>query len=284
MSAYTTSELLVLNVAKQIDDGDVIVLGSFTPLAYSAYLLAKLTHAKQAVIISGSAMDALPFRLSFTTNEAAALTGAAGRAGMTECINWVHLTGSADVEAVSGAQIDGRGDINLSVIGPYEKPKVRLPGGAGAAEVLKMHRKMIAYVAGHNPKVLVPKVEFITGSRWKRTDAERKAAGLVPGPMKIVTNLSILTWDDADDCFAVEAVAPGVTADQVQKATGFPLKVEGTPPTMAEPTAEDVRLLREVIDPFGTREFDLKAGKERISYLKEMFDREYAMARSEVDR
>jgi acyl CoA:acetate/3-ketoacid CoA transferase beta subunit len=283
MTDYTTSELLAVNIARQIDDGDVVILGSFTPLAYTAYLLAKLTHAPSMTYIAYSAIDALPFRISFTTSEPAALSTGASLVGLTEVINWIHQTGSADVEAVSGAQIDGRGDINLSVIGPYDQPKVRLPGGAGAGEVLKMHRKMIAYVPLHNPRILVPKVDFVTGTRWKRTDEERRAAHLRPGPMKIVTNLSILVWDGDADGFVVEALAPGVEYSQVRDATGFPLPEPASPATMAEPSAEEVRLIREVIDPFGTREFDLKAGRERLAYLREMFEKEYALAAEELE-
>lgn len=277
MSAYSTSEFLAYNIARQIDDSDVVVLGSFTPLAYTAYLLAKMTHAPNMTYIAYSAIDALPFRISFTTSEAAALSSGAALAGMTEIINWIHQTGSADVEAVSGAQIDARGDINLSVIGSYDDPKVRLPGGAGVAEVLKMHRKMIAYVPHHDPRILVPKVHFITGSRWKRGDEERRAAHLNPGPMRIVSSLCVLGWSAEADGFCIEALAPDVTCEQVQEQTGFPLAVPEQPQPMPEPGDDEIRLIREQIDPFGTREFDFKTGRDRLGYLKEMFEREYAL-------
>ncbi|TAK32954.1 MAG: CoA-transferase subunit beta [Chloroflexota bacterium] len=276
-SDYTLSELMCACIAREIEDGDLVILGSFTPLAYAAYILAKMTHAPNMCYVGYSAVDARPFRMSFTTSEAAATRGAAALWSMTECINSIHCTGRGDVEAVSGAQVDKNGSINISVIGPYDKPVVRLPGGAGAPEVIKMHRKMIGYFPSHNNRTLVEKVDFITGTRYLISKEEREAAGLRPGPIRFITNLAVMSLEERDKPFVVESLHPGVTAEEVRKNTGFELRIPDNVPITEVPTVEQVTLLREQIDPFGTREFDMKSGKERMQYLEELLKREWEL-------
>jgi glutaconate CoA-transferase, subunit B len=254
------------------------VMGSFTPLAYASYMLAKLTHAPKGYLVGFDAVGMAPIQLSFTGAEAAAYKGAACRWGMLTEINSIHLSNHGGVEAVSSAQFDGNGAINLSTIGPFDHPKVRLPGGAGAAEVIKMYRKMIAYFGNHNSRTLVDKVEFVTGTRWKVGDKSRLEAGLQPGPIIVVTNLAVLVKDEDDAPFRIESVHPGVDVQTVVDNTGFELTVPDQVPTTAEPTQEQVDLLRTKIDPFGTVKFDFLSGKERLPYLKSVLDAEWNRA------
>lgn len=275
---YRISELMAVCIAREIEDNDVVVLGSFTPLAYSAYMLAKVTHAPNMMYVGYSAVDARPFQMSFFTSEAAATQGAAALWSMTECINSIHVRGKGDVEAVSGAQVDRFGDINIAVIGPYEKPIVRLPGGAGAAEVIKMHKKMIGYFPSHNAKTFVEKVDFITGTRYLYSPEERIAAGLRPGPIRFITNLCVMSLEKKGDPFTVETLHPGVTLEMVQQNTSFPVVTAPDIKETAPPTQEQVDLLRSKIDPYGTMEFDFKGGKERLAYLEALLRREYENA------
>lgn len=276
MSGYEIHELMVCRVAAEVDDEGVVVMGSFTPLAYASYMLAKLTHARDVYIVGFDAVGMQPIELSFTGAEAAAYKGAVCRWGMLEEINSIHLSNNGSVEAVSSAQFDGSGAINLSVIGDFDRPKVRLPGGAGAAEVIKMYRKMVAYFADHNTRTLVDRVGFVTGTRWKVGNESREAAGLMPGPIIVVTNLAVLVKDDDDRPFRIESLHPGVDARTVVEATGFELEVPaGEIPTTPEPTAEQLRLLREEIDPFGTVKLDFVGGKDRLAYLQGILDAEW---------
>jgi len=275
---YELHELMVCRVAAEVDDEGVVVMGSFTPLAYASYMLAKLTHARDVYIVGFDAVGMQPIQLSFTGAEAAVYKGAVCRWGMLEEINSIHLSNNGSVEAVSSAQFDGSGAINLSVIGDFAKPKVRLPGGAGAAEVIKMYRKMVAYFPDHNPRTLVDRVGFVTGTRWKVGAKAREEAGLMPGPIIVVTNLAVLVKDEDERPFRIESLHPGVDAQTVVDATGFELEVPDSIPTTAEPTAEQVRLLREEIDPFGTVKFDFVSGRERLAYLQGILDAEWERA------
>jgi hypothetical protein len=245
-------------------------------------MLAKLTHAPKGYLVGFDAVGMPPIQLSFTGAEAAAYKGSACRWGMLTEINGIHLANHGGVEAVSSAQFDGDAAINLSAIGPYEQPKVRLPGGAGAAEVIKMYRKMIAYFGNHNSRTLVDKVNFVTGTRWKIGDEARRAAGLQPGPVIVVTNLAVLVKDEDDKPFRIESLHPGVDAATVVENTGFELEVPDSVPTTVEPTPAQLDLLRNKIDPFGTVKFDFVSGKERLSYLKGILDAEWNRAQELV--
>lgn len=282
MSDYEIHELMVCRVAAEVDDQGVVVMGSFTPLAYAAYMLAKLTHARDAYLAGFDAVGMQPVQLSFTGAEAAAYKGAVCRWGMLTEINSIHLANHGGVEAVSSAQFDGNGAINISVIGDFDNPVVRLPGGAGAAEVIKMYRTMVAYFGNHNSRTLVDKVDFVTGTRWKIGEQSRREAHLQPGPIVVVTNLAVLVKDQDDQPFRIESLHPGIDAQTVVDNTGFELFVPDDIPTTAEPTAEQLRLLRDEIDPNGTVKFDFVSGKERLGYLKSILDAEWARAEASL--
>ncbi len=271
---YTPAELVCVAVAREIEDGDILILGSFTPLAFVSYLLAKVTHAPNIMYQAYSSVDARPFQLSFAGYEAAATLGGVARWNMTECINSLYMGTGVDVEPISSIQADQYGCINLSVVGDYQKPLLRGPGGAGAPEVVKMHRKMLGYFPNHNKRTLVPKVDFITGTRWKISNEERIKVGLRPGPVKYITNLAILVKEEEAKPFRIASVHPGVSVEDVINNTGFELAVPKEVPETEPPTVEQVRLLREEIDPYGMVAFDFIPGKERIAYLKQILDRE----------
>jgi glutaconate CoA-transferase subunit B len=282
MNGYDVHELMVCRVAAEVDPNDVVVMGSFTPLAYAAYMLAKLSHARDAYLVGFDAVGMAPIQLSFTGAEPAAYKGAVCRWGMLTEINSIHLSNHGGVEAVSSAQLDGTGAINLSAIGDFERPKVRLPGGAGAAEVIKMYRKMVAYFADHNARTLVDRVGFVTGTRWKVGAESRRAAGLQPGPIVIVTNLAVLEKDDDERPFRIASLHPGVSAADVVERTGFELEVPDEVPLTPEPTEAQLALLRDEIDPLGTVKFDFVAGKERLAYLRGILDAEWERAAASV--
>lgn len=272
---YTIPELVCVSLAREIEDGDILILGSFTPLAYVSYVLAKLTHAPNIMYMAYASVDVLPLRLSFASCESTALAQGAARWNMTECINSLYLGTGVDAEPISSIQADQYANINISVVGDYDKPILRGPGGAGAPEVVKMHRKMLGYFPNHNVRTLVSKVDFITGTRWKIGRRERIAAGLRPGPVKYITNLCVLSKED-DELFKIESVHPGVSVEQVVEKTGFELAVSENVPQTEEPTREQISLLRDSIDPHGMVSFEFQPGKERLNYLREILKKEVA--------
>ena len=284
MPDYETHELMICRIASEMTDQDeqITILGSFTPLAYAAYMLGKLTHAPDAWMVGYNSIGMPPVELSFTGTEAAAYKGSYARNSFTPNGHLVHLGTRGLLECVSSAQMDGDGAINLSAIGDYAQPKVRLPGGAGSPEVVQNYRKVVAYFPRHDTRTLVRKVDFATGRRTPVGAAAREARGLLPGPILIVTPLAVLRKDEDDRPFTLESTHPGVGVDEVVENTGFDLDVPAEVPTTPEPTAEQVTLLRERIDPLGTARFDFLSGAERLDYLEEVLGKEWERAEAHV--
>ena len=265
-----------------------IILGSFTPLAYTAYMLAKLTHAPNAFIVGYSGVDPLPFQLTFHSSEAACTQYAAGLWSMTECIEALHLRGMGDVEAVSSAQLDANGDINISWLampvkdaegkptGEINRRAIRLPGGAGAPVVYGLHRKSVAYFAGHSKQAFVPKVNYITGTRPYFTDEERKAQGLRPGPMIVVTNLCVMQMVERGK-WKVLSLHKGIKPEDVINNTGFKVEMSPDCPVTKAPTTQELELIKQ-IDPQGIRFLDFMSGKERATKLPSIIQAEWDSA------
>lgn len=248
---FSIGDQMVSALASTIDDEDTIILGSFTPLAYAAYNLAKLTGAPNAFVVGYSGVDARPFQMGFHTSEAACTKESAGLWSMTECIEALHFRGEGDVEAVSSAQMDANGDINISWLpmpikdeegkptGEWNTRALRLPGGAGAPVVFGLHRKSVAYFPNHSKMVFVPKVNYITGTRVYLTDEERLAAGLKPGPIIVVTNLCVMESNERG-VWNVRSLHKGASAQDVIDNTGFEVNIPDDCPVTRAPTQQEV--------------------------------------------
>ena len=282
---YDMADQMVVSLARTIDDDDTTVLGSFTPLAYAAYNLAKVTHAPNSFVVGYSGVDPYPFQMGFHTSEAACIGNSAGLWSMTECIEALHFRGTGDVEAVSSAQMDANGDINISWLpmpvrgedgkptGEFNPRGLRLPGGAGAPVVFGLHRKSVAYFPNHSKMLFVPKVNYITGTRVYLSDEERKAQGLQPGPMIVVTNLCVMQMVERGKWKAL-SLHKGVTAQDVKDNTGFPVEVADDCPVTEAPTLQEQSLIR-AIDPKGIRHLDFIGGKERAAKLPAILQEEW---------
>lgn len=279
------ADQMMVSLARTIDDGDAIVLGSFTPLAYAAYMLAKLIHAPNALVVGYSGVDPLPFQLGFHSSEAACTKFSAGLWSMTEAIEALHFRGDGDVEAVSSAQMDANGDINISWLplpirdaegkptGEMNPRGLRLPGGAGAPVVFGLHRKSVAYFANHSKHIFVPKVNYITGTRYYLKEEDRRAQGLRTGPMIVVTNLCVMEMVERGKWRAL-SLHKVVSAQEVIDNTGFPVEIAPDCPVTESPTDQEVELIKE-IDPQGIRFLDFMSGKERSGKLPAILQKEW---------
>jgi acyl CoA:acetate/3-ketoacid CoA transferase beta subunit len=266
--SHRVEELMVCRIAAEVDESGVTVLGSFTPLAYASYMLARLTHAPGAWLVGFNAIGMPPVELNLTATEAAAYRGAVARWTFCQTTQTVHLGKRGLVECVSPAQMDGDGAFNVSVIGDYDRPKVRMPGGAGSPEVVQHYQRIVAYFGRHDKRTLVAKVDFRTGGRRPIGAQAREERGLLSGPIRIVTPLAVMVKDDDDTPFRLETLHPGVDVQQVVDNTGFELHVPTDVGTTAVPRPEELALLRERIDPFGTIRFDFMDAQERKASVR----------------
>ncbi len=245
---YTDSELLAVMAARRLDDGASVFAGVGLPLL--AAVMARNSHAPRLVIVvEGGVLDPemLPGRLPISTNEMRVAHRATMLTGITDTFLYAQR-GFLDVGFIGGAQVDRFGNVNSSVIGPYDRPKVRLPGSGGANDIISLCREVMV-VTMHEPRRFVPRVDFITSPGFVRGGQSRKQAGLhFGGVSRVITNLGILGFDEQERTMRLEAVHPGVTVEAVGAATGFELRMPDDVPTTAPPTDAELALLRS-LDP-----------------------------------
>ena len=239
---------MAVRAAKELNDGDVVFVGIGLPNL--ACNLARATHAPNLVLIYESgAVGAIPDRLPVSIGDPALVTDSLGVASMADIFQLYLQGGRIKVGFLGGAQIDRFGNINSTVIGAYDKPKVRLPGSGGACEIA-IHAERVVVVAPLSPRSFPADVDFITspGQAGKYgTRAELDLPG--GGPRRIVTDVGILEPSGSDGELELVGIYPNVAVEDVKKKVGWALRVREDLERIAPPTAEELRLLREVLDP-----------------------------------
>src|SRR5262249_15815576 len=149
---------------------------------------------------------------------------------------------------IGGAQIDRHGNLNTTVIGSYDRPKVRLPGSGGANDIISLCREVIILTA-HEPRRFVDTVDFVTSPGYLTGgDARRRSGLLFGGVRRVVTTLRLFGFEPGSRRMRLEAVHPGVTVDQVRAKTPFELVVVDPVETTAPPSARELQVLR-ALDP-----------------------------------
>jgi acyl CoA:acetate/3-ketoacid CoA transferase beta subunit len=150
------------------------------------------------------------------------------------------------------SQLDASGNANISAIGNHAKPKAQLLGARGAPGNTVSHPTSY-WVPRHSPRVFVPKVDLVAGVGWDSAAKAGPAATRYMRLRRVVSNLASFDWDPDSRRMRLLSVHQGVTVDEVVAATGFELVIGGDTPATREPTTEELRLIREVIDPYGAR-------------------------------
>jgi glutaconate CoA-transferase subunit B len=207
-----------------------------------ATLLAKRLQAPNLVYlnITGS-VDPVPDRLPVSTVDPALLRGTRSLVTLTDLFD-LAARGRLNVAFLSGAQIDQEGRINLSVIGEFNRPKVRLPGGAGSAALMPSANRVILWRTKHDRRAFVERLDFVTG------------AGNVD---RVVTPLCVFVRREGR--LVVESIHPGVTPEQLRAQTGFAIEVDASTPVTPAPTEAELAALAEV-DPERVIESEFAAG------------------------
>src|SRR3954464_1121794 len=154
---------------------------------------------------------------------------------------------------MGGSQIDAFGNQNFAAIGDMKRPKAQLLGFRGAPGNT-VNNVTSYWVPNHNPRVFVEAVDVVTGVGYDRAAAAGPAATRYHSLRHVVTNLAVLDFDTPEHRMRLRSLHPGVTVDDVVSATGFELAVSGEVPVSRLPTDDELRVIREVLDPKGTRE------------------------------
>jgi glutaconate CoA-transferase subunit B len=246
---YTSPELMTINAARLLRDGDVVFVGVGLPNL--ACNLARRTHAPNLIMIyEAGVVGAQPARLPLSIGDPTLVSGAATVCSMYEIFAFYLQRGLIDVGFLGGAQIDRFGNVNATVIGDYARPKVRLPGSGGSAEIAAWANRTYL-LTPHQRRRFPARCDFITGAGYLSGRAERQATGVRGGgPQAVVTDLGLLE-PDAGGELTLTALHPGRSVEQAQANTGWPLKVAADLKMTEPPTGDELRLLREVLDPQG---------------------------------
>ncbi|RPJ50728.1 MAG: CoA-transferase subunit beta [Chloroflexi bacterium] len=244
---YTASELMTINAARLLRDGDVVFVGVGLPNL--ACNLARRTHAPNLYMIyEAGVIGARPSRLPLSIGDPTLVSGAAAVCSMYDVFTLYLQRGHVDVGFLGGAQIDKYGNINATVVGDYAQPKVRLPGSGGSMEIAAWANRCYI-MTPHQKRRFPEKVDFQTSAGYCYGERSRQESGARGGgPQAVVTNLGILEPRE-DGELILTALHPGVTAAEAQANTGWPLQVAENLRTTEPPSAEELRILRDELDP-----------------------------------
>jgi acyl CoA:acetate/3-ketoacid CoA transferase beta subunit len=268
---YSIDELIAVCIARQVEDGESLAHGLATPLVAAGLILAHRTHAPNAYFASavgqGVVHEWAPLGIA-RAEELWVGKALASTSFVVLAADILHTI--SPKEFFRPAQVDPYGNFNNIAIGKdYAHPRLRLPGTGGIPDVSVYSHKMYIYVPRHSRAVFVPVVDFCSGLGH---DPARKAG---TGPRYLVSDLGQFDW--ANGRMRLISTHSGVTVERIRAKTGFELDIapdlHETPP----PTSEDIRLLREEIDPLGVRRLETLAGTARRDLLRDILIREGVM-------
>jgi glutaconate CoA-transferase subunit B len=210
---------MICAAANELHDGDVVFVGIGLPSL--ACNLARATHAPNlSLIYESGTIGTRPERIPLSIGDPALVTGALMVAPMTDVFQMVLQRGHIDVGFLGAAQIDRRGNINTTVIGSYAKPKVRLPGSGGAAEIAT-HARRVLVVTKLDKRAFPAKVDFVTSPGDRVT--------------RVITDKCIFDRDTRRGELVLSALYSGVTADDVRSQIGWDVRVAPTITEVAQP-------------------------------------------------
>lgn len=244
-TGYTTDEMMSVAASRELRDGAVCFVGIGLPS--EAANLARATHAPNCVLIYESGtLGAKPDVLPLSIGDGVLAEHADSVVSVPEVFNYWLQAGRVDVGFLGAAQIDRYGNINTTVVGPYENPKVRLPGAGGAPEIAASAREVIIMLR-HKPCAFVERLSFVTSVGHREGGESRGELDYTgAGPTVIITDLGVLRPDPEAREFTLTALHPGATVEAARETTGWELRVAECVETTGPPTREELEVLRDL--------------------------------------
>ncbi|MBI3623773.1 hypothetical protein HY212_06880 [Candidatus Pacearchaeota archaeon] len=254
------SDFLAVNLAEEIFEGETIVQGTSTFIPMIATLLAM--KKKRINLLGGfywnpEVFPKVPSTFCFENYKNGKSIGLSGFLDML-------VQGKIDLEFLRPAQIDKYGNVNNTVIGSHDKPKIRLPGGMGIDDVVHYSKKAILYVPNHSKRVFVDKVDFITASGWDKGK----------GPHKIITNMCIFEFINKE--ITLTKINPDYTIEDVKNKTGFEFNIAFSVEKMLE-VSQDISNRIMELDPLGMRDLEIK--EERPIILENLLKARFKISK-----
>jgi len=241
--AWSPTEMMTIAAARALTSDDVCFVGIGAPSA--ACNLARLTHAPGIVLIYESGTIATePDVLPLSIGDGELCETALTTVSVPEMFRYWLQGGRITTGFLGGAQIDRFANLNTTVVGPYDHPKVRLPGGGGAPEIASACGQVFITIP-QSPRSFVARLDFITSFGHGEGGTHRSRLGLATkGPTRVITDLCVLEPDPETKELTVSTLHPGQTRESLQAATGWTLRFVSGLPTTPEPTAHELEILR----------------------------------------
>ncbi len=251
MSDYTPSEMMIVSAARALAGVRTVFVGVGLPNI--ACNLARHTVApKLELVYESGVFGARPARLPLSIGDPSLVSGATLTCSQADLFLYYLQGGRIEVAFLGGAQIDRFGNLNTTVIGGYSRPKVRLPGSGGACEIA-IHARSVYMIMRLGRRAFVPQLDFRTSpGHLMGQPGERSALGMPgAGPQLVVTDKAIFHFDRDTGEMVLSSLHPGLSIFQVQAEVGWPLKSAEHLATTEPPTVDELRLIREELDPRG---------------------------------
>jgi glutaconate CoA-transferase subunit B len=239
--------MMALAAGRFIKDGDIVFAG--TGVAMLAATAAKRIYAPKAVVFfETGGVDPSLEEIPMAVADLRVMYGTCLNSGLIEAFSIVGHRKLHTVAFLGAAQIDRYGNLNTTSLGDYHRPKTRFSGSGGACDVASFASGVITFMQ-HEKRRFVEQLDYLTSVGWYRGGDSRRKLGLRRGgAMAVVTNLGVMKFNETTREMVLAQYYPGIAVDTIVENTGFPIEVSGATEAR-EPTAEELRILREEVDP-----------------------------------
>ena len=246
---YTLNELMIIEAARHIRDGEIVFVGTGMPMVAAMY--AQKTHARNmCFVVETGPISPQVLPVPTSVSDPKGMHRAAKLGTLREVLGCILQRGMVDVGFLGGAQIDHYGNLNTTVIGDYQRPKVRFPGSGGANDIAS-HAKRILVIAPHEKRRFPERCAYLTSPGYMDGPEGRKKVGLkVTHPeITVVTDLAVLSIDKTEGKLKVVKLMPGISLEKVRENTEFKIEAASSVVPVQVPTAEELDILRRDVDP-----------------------------------
>jgi glutaconate CoA-transferase, subunit B len=247
MADYTDNEMMAISAGRFTKNGDILFAG--TGVSMLAATVAKKIYAPKAVVFfETGGIDPSLEEIPMAVSDLRVMSGTALNSGLIEAFSIVGHRRLHTIAFLGAAQIDRYGNLNTTCIGDYHHPKTRFSGSGGACDVASFASGVITFMQ-HQKRRFVEKLDYRTSLGWYEGGDSRSTLGLVRGgALAVVTNLGVLKFDEKTKEAYLAEYYPGVAVEKITENTGFPLDVSRAVEAVP-PSAEELRILREEVDP-----------------------------------
>jgi glutaconate CoA-transferase subunit B len=250
VSPPSASELMIVAASRALRGNRTVFVGVGLPNI--ACNLARRSHSPDMELVYESGVfGAQPARLPLSIGDPTLVSGATSVVSMADLFMLYLQRGLIDVALLGGAQIDRFGNLNTTVIGDYAQPKTRLPGSGGACEIA-INARRIFMIMRLSKRAFVAKIDFQTSPGHLGGGDARQRLGMPGfGPDQVITDKALFTFNNPEREMMLVELAPDQTVESVQAAVGWPLRVADNLREMTPPTAEELTIVRQQLDPQG---------------------------------